>query len=122
MSTHNELQEVLLQLETEGWEAQHQGRGRAYYSSLLTDDALMVLPGAGLLQHEAALDAMDMPPWSWFKLRNPVVMTLGAEAAVLTYRVQARRDFASEYQAIVASTYVFNDEQWRLAMHQETVV
>ena len=116
MATHDEL----LQLETDGWEALHQGTGRTYYSSLLADDAVMLLPQVGLLSHDKALDGMDGQPWSWFQIRNPQTVELGPDAAVLHYRVQARRDFQSEYQALVASTYVRVDGAWRLAVHQQT--
>lgn len=122
MASLRELQEVLLAIETGGWEAQHQGQGRSYYGTLLAKDAVMVLPGVGLVNYEAALDAMDRPPWSWYKLRNPKVHLLNEGAAVLTYRVLARRDFAVEHQAIVGSTYVLVADEWKLALRQETVV
>jgi hypothetical protein len=116
MATHDEL----LQIETDGWEALHQGTGRRYYAALLTDDAVMLLPQVGLLSHDKALDGMDGQPWSWFQIRNPQTVGLGDDAAMLHYRVQARRDFQPEYQALIASTYVRVDGAWRLAVHQQT--
>jgi hypothetical protein len=118
MATHDEL----LRLETDGWEALHQGTGRAYYSGLLADDAGMLLPQVGLLSHDKALDGMEGQPWSWFQIRNPLTVELSDDAAVLHYRVQARRDFQEEYQALISSTYVRRDGRWRLALHQQTPV
>lgn len=117
-----ELREELLELETAGWDALKNGTGRRHYADLLTEDAVMLLPGVGLLSHDKALDGMDGQPWSWFQLRNPQVLRLGDDAAVLTYRAQARRDFQPEYQALMASTYVRRDGRWRLALHQQTPV
>lgn len=115
-----ELRETLSALETAGWEALKAGTGRRFYAEVLTPDAVMLLPQVGLLEHDRALDGMDGQPWSWFQLRNPQVVPLGDDAAVLTYRVQARRDFQPEYQALVSSTYVRRDGQWRMALHQQT--
>lgn len=120
MDVTDEVRDELLALETAGWEALHQGAGRRFYAGVLTPDAVMLLPQVGLLRHDAALEGMDGQPWSWFQIRNPQVVVLDAEAAVLTYRVQARRDFQPEYQALIASTYVRRDGAWRLALHQQT--
>ncbi len=116
MATHDDL----LRLETEGWEALSHGRGRAHYAALLTDDAVMLLPQVGLLSHDKALDGMDAQPWSWFQIRNPQTIELTDDSAMLHYRVQARRDFQPEYQALIASTYVRRDGTWKLAVHQQT--
>ena len=115
-----ELAQTLVDLETAGWEALSGGTGRRFYSGLLTEDAVMLLPQVGVLTHDQALDGMDAAPWSWFKIRNPQVVQLADDAAVLTYRVQARRDFQPEYQALVASTYVRRGGEWKLALHQQT--
>ena len=117
-----ELLDTLLEMETAGWEALKAGSGRRHYASVLTHDAVMLLPGVGLLSHDAALDGMDGQPWSWFQIRNPQVVALVDDAAVLTYRAQARRDFQPEYQALIASTYVRRDGEWKLALHQQTPV
>lgn len=116
----DELKDALLALETAGWNALKEGTGRRFYAGVLTDDAVMLLPQVGLLTHDKALDGMDGQPWSWFQIRNPQAVALGDDAAVLTYRVQARRDFQPEYQALIASTYVRRDGEWRLALHQQT--
>jgi hypothetical protein len=114
------LHDDLLRIETEGWEALSGGTGRRYYSALLTDDAVMLLPQVGVLSHDKALDGMDAQPWSWFQIRNPQTVELSPDSAVLHYRVQARRDFQSEYQALIASTYIRRDGEWKLAVHQQT--
>lgn len=116
MAIHDEL----LRLETEGWEALSQGTGRRFYSAVLAPDAVMLLPQVGVMTHDAALDAMDGAPWSWFQIRDPRTVELGADAAILHYRVQARRDFQPEYQALIGSTYVRRDGAWLLAVHQQT--
>jgi hypothetical protein len=43
------------------------------------------------------------------------VATVGASGG-------ARRDFDAEYQAVVSSTYVFDGDEWKLRVHQQTPV
>ena len=85
-----ELREELLELETAGWDALKNGTGRRHYADLLTEDAVMLLPGVGLLSHDKALDGMDGQPWSWFQLRNPQVLRLGDDAALWTRHLWIR--------------------------------
>lgn len=116
-----DVKEELLQLERDGWQAISDHRGADFYSSHLTEDALMVLPGDLVMDRQTALDSIDGPAtWEWFRLENERVVGLGEEAAALTYRVTAKRPDDEPYSALITSTYVRQGNSWLMAMHQQT--
>ncbi len=95
---------------------------RAFYGEVLAARVLMLLPGGMVLDDRAvALDSMSGAPWDTYALHDERVTELGADAAVVTYRVEAARD-GQPYEALVSSTYVTEDGAWRLAIHQQTPV
>jgi hypothetical protein len=117
-----DLDATLLGLEEAGWQSLVDGGGRAFYRSHLADGAVVLGPGFGVESGERALDRISGATWSWFRIRAPRAVRLGDDAAVLTYRIIARRDFDVEHQAIVSSTYVRVDGEWRLVVHHQTPV
>ena len=54
-------EEVLLELERQGWEALPSSQGGAYYREHLTDNALMAFP-FGVLTRAETIDAMESAP------------------------------------------------------------
>lgn len=118
-----DVREQLLQLERDGWQAISEQRGAEFYSSRLAVDALMVLPGAMVLDRQAALDSFDGPvTWDWFRIENDRIVSLGDDAAALTYRVTAQRPGSPAYSALITSTYVRRGGAWLMALHQQTPV
>lgn len=112
----------LLELEQAGWQSLVDGTGRAHYRELLGDGALVVKPGCGVVTGERALDQLSGDTCSWFRIRAPQVVALGDDAASITYRVIARRDFDHEYQAVATSVYRSFGGEWKLVVHQQTPV
>lgn len=117
-----ELAEVLVEMETAGWQALVDGGGRAWFRGVIDDPVVVIGAGFGVVTGEAALDRLADDTWSWFRIRAPQVSTITDDVAVLTYRVIARRDFDTEHQAVVSSTYRRVDDQWRLAVRHQTLV
>lgn len=120
------VEPLLIELEQAGWQSLVDGTGRTHFGGLLIDDVVVLMPGAGMVggiaTGDAALDALAGATWAWFRIRAPKVVRLDDTVAVVAYRVIARRDFDVEYQAVASSTYVFDGERWRLAVHQQTPV
>lgn len=110
-------------LERAGWEALSGAPPgpRAFYDRVLTDDAVMIVPGL-VLDRRAALESWDgVPPWMDYELVDPRMIGLGLDAAALTYVAVARRDGQAEpYRAVMTSVYVRGTSGWRLAIHQQT--
>jgi hypothetical protein len=114
------LLDLLLGLERAGWEALSSGRGGAYYSEHLTQNALMAFP-FGVMTREEAIDAMDSAsPWSMFEIHDPRVVALTADSGVLAYRAVAQRTGEAPYFALISSTFVRVRGAWKLAFHQQT--
>ena len=117
------LQQELLDLETDAWDAlTTPGEAARYYADILADDVLMLFPGGMVIDdRDTVVASMDAPPWSSFDITDARVLPLGMDAAVLAYRVHARRD-DRDYDALLNSTYVRDGDTWRLALHQQTPV
>ncbi len=117
--------ENLIDLERRGWTAMSSSKADAvaFYEPLLLHDATMVFPGAVRLSGKAEiLDAMDAQPWDSFVLSSPREMALSESARILCYSVTAQREGTEPYVALVSSTYVLRDGNWKLAFHQQTPV
>ena len=113
----------VLELERAGWEALSTG-GRApadFYGEVLDDDDLVfVFPGGLVLDDRAAIiESMSGPPWDEYTLSDERIVRLGADAAMVVYRAEARRGDL-RYEARCTSTYTRSDGRWRLRVHQQT--
>lgn len=114
----------LFELEHAAWEALSTSgdAATAFYKEVLADEVLVLLPGGLVIDDRArVIDSMSGDPWEHYELSDERVLTLGAGAAVITYRVSARRG-DTRYAALLSSTYVRDREEWRLVLHQQTPV
>lgn len=117
--------DTLIHLEQQGWEALAApgDAGKAFYSALLTDDAVMVFPGGLLVDgKEHILQSIGPQPWTSFHLDRLRVLPLSDEAAIVVYQVTAQRAGSTPYTALVSSAYAQRDGQWKLMLHQQTPV
>lgn len=115
-----ELAERLIALEHDGWQALVAGNGGAYHREHLTANAVMAFP-FGTLPREDALAAMEAaPPWKRFEIRDPQVVELGHDSGVVVYRVVAQRPGDEPYAAVVGSTFVRDNDGWKLDFHQQS--
>jgi hypothetical protein len=115
--SEQELLEALLRVD----EALAHGTGD-HYRQVLTDDAVVALPGMGLLDREAcaaALDASDATGWDSIEMHDARFIPLADGAVAIAYRFHGTRgDF--RYAALMTSTYVQREGEWKLALHQQT--
>jgi hypothetical protein len=119
MTRHDDL----VHLELEMWNAlATEGAAAPFYDDLLAKDVLMLLPGGTVIDDRAqVIDSMNGPPWSSFELADERVFDLTQDSAVVAYRATAVRG-GVEYTALFNSTYVLEDGDWHLAIHQQTPV
>ena len=113
----------LVKLEEQGWQALSSkgDAAKKFYGSLLTDDAIMVLPDGMLIEgREKILESMGTQPWKSFQIEDPQVISLSENAGVFMYRVTAQREGSEPYVAFISSTYVLNNGMWKLILHQQT--
>jgi len=89
------------------------------YRRVMRPDALFVLPGM-VLDAEGCARAMDVSPgWDGVALTEAQLLPVGADAAALVYTFEGRRG-QEVYRATMASTYVEDDGEARLVLHQQT--
>jgi hypothetical protein len=111
------LKEQLLQIER----ALGGGSGDAYREHL-TDDAVVVVPGAAITREQTAFAIDATPGWDEFEITDEKVVALTADTALLSYRWSSRRG-EETYEALMSSVYVRQAEgEWKLALHQQTPV
>jgi hypothetical protein len=114
--------EELLELERAGWEALSAGgdAAAAFYDRVLATEVLMLLPGGMVLVDRAAVvDSMRGDPWSSYEMFDERVIELSESCAVVAYRARATRG-GTEYSALITSTFVRTQGEWKLAVHQQT--
>jgi hypothetical protein len=112
---------ALRDLERASWDAlSTEGAAADFYARVLARHVRMLLPGGLVIDdRRQVLESMSGPPWSSYELDEVSVLPLGDAAAVVSYRGAATRD-GHEYRALFNSTYVREDGEWRLALHQQT--
>ena len=112
--------ELLVDLEHKGWQALSGDNGAEFYDAFLADEAMMVLP-MGILERDACIEAIaSAPPWKWFELTDVRVVVLTEESAIVAYTARAQREGQPEYAALMSTTYVLTDDEWLIALHQQT--
>ena len=120
MQQPESVSEELVALERRGWEALCTPGGADYYREHLADDALMAFP-FGVLDRQHSLEAMERAePWARFELDEPRVVQLGPDAGVVVYRASAQREGEEPFTAVMSSTFVRRNGDWKLAFHQQS--
>ena len=117
--------EALVELEERGWRALSTGQvgARAFYSSLLSHDVVMVFPGGLRLSgKENVLASIGAQPWNSYQLTDVQVLSLSKSGALVIYRVTAQREGGEPYGALASSLYVERQGRWVLAFHQQTPI
>jgi len=112
-----DLSDTLLQIER----ALGGGTGDTYRQHL-TDDAVVVVPGAAITREQCAYAIDATPGWDEFDITDERVVELTPDSALLTYRWSSRRGDET-YDALMSSVYVKQPSgEWKLALHQQTPV
>jgi hypothetical protein len=89
------------------------------YRRIMRPDALFVLPGM-VLDADGCARAMDVSPgWDGVALTDAQLLPVGDDAAAVVYTFEGRRG-QEVYRATMASTYIQNDGETRLVLHQQT--
>ena len=116
MSVHDEL----VALEREAIRHMVAGTAADFYRDILTDDALLVVPGA-ILDGPTFLEGLEgEPEMRTLELHDPRVIELGQDGAVLLYRAVATLPGGGTWTSMMNTTYVRRDGRWRVAYHQQT--
>ena len=119
-----DLLQTLLDLERAGWDSLCESRGDAYYGRIMTDDGVMVLANGEVMDRDAVVASLGQaPPWSTYELGEARLIAAGRDSAALVYRGTAHREPGEPaFTALMSSVYVRRDDEWRLALYQQTPI
>lgn len=89
------------------------------YRRLLTDDAVVIVPGTRLSKEECAAAVDASLGWDAITFAQRQVISIDDATALVTYRFDGTRGDI-RYSALAASLYVRREGAWRMALHQQT--
>jgi hypothetical protein len=120
----HDMEPTLIDLERQGWDSLCDSTGDAFYGSLMTEDALMVLSNGVVMDRDMVVAALaEAPPWRTYELSDVRLVRTGADSAALVYRGTAYRDGERpEFTGWMSSVYALRDNSWRLALYQQTAI
>ena len=99
---------------------------RQIYEARLGDAAVLVFPETGVMRKAAALEGIEQENragrrWADVALADVEAVAVTPDAALLTYRADARWEHESTIRSVLAtSLYVRRDRGWMLAFHQQS--
>lgn len=95
----------------------------AFFERNLTDDAMLIYPGAGNTYTKARCVATmgDHPPYLKYDLADPRIVHIGESTAVLTHRATVMHTADEKPKSVVVATVLVQQGGTRrLALHQWT--
>ncbi len=120
----SDLHAELLTLERRGWDSLCDSTGDEFYGRMMTDDAVMVLANGAVMDRATVVASLgEAAPWRSYEISESRLVSTGPESAALLYLGTARREADEpEFVARMSSVYVRLDDEWRLAVYQQTAV
>jgi hypothetical protein len=115
----DDLPARLLHEEHEGWQAIIARRAGEYYGRTMTRDALLVVPGNVVPRTDVGAFFEGLAPLDSYELHDPAVIRINDRSGILVYRLVTRRGEES-VESSAATTYVFLNGGWCLALHQQS--
>jgi hypothetical protein len=99
---------------------------RQTYDGRLEDHAVLVFPETGVMRKAAALEGIEQENrdgrrWADVAFADVEAVAVTPDAALLTYRADARWEHESTIRSVLAtSLYVRREPGWKLAFHQQS--
>jgi hypothetical protein len=115
------LQDELVPIERTLWT-----NNRHIYEERLVDTAVLVFPETGVMHKSAALEGIEQENragrrWADVAFADVEAVSVTPDAALLTYRADARWEHESTIRSVLAtSLYVRHERGWMLAFHQQS--
>ncbi len=115
---------ALLALERKGWDSLCDSTGDAFYGQVMTEDAVMVLANGEVMDRDTVVAALgEAPPWRTYDIRDDRLVPTGPGSAALVYRGTAYRESDEPaFISLMSSVYIQRNDEWRLALYQQTVI
>lgn len=91
------------------------------YEELMATECVMAFGPTGILRNDAIVESIRQAPrWSDVELLDRAEVHHGRDIAVLAYRAHGERITGPAYEAVCTSTYIRENDKWRIAQHQQT--
>lgn len=118
------MESALLTLERRGWDSLCDSTGDEFYGHMMTKDALMVLANGEVMDRDTVVTALGhAPPWRTYDIRDTRFVPVGADSVALVYRGIAYREAQEPaFLGLMSSVYLRQDDEWRLALYQQTAI
>lgn len=122
----NDTEKTLMALEEELWRANREGDAD-FYRHLLTDDALLVSRYSGVASKAVVVPMIEanQNPFLRTTLSEQRVRILSPTAALISYRA----DYTAlingsevDLAALATTVYIWDNDQWRVTLHQQTAL
>jgi len=116
-----ELENELVAIERRLWT-----NDASCYEDHLTEEALLAFAETGVITKSRAIEEIrrendEGRRWAEVRFSDVRAMNIGADSALLAYRVHARwAHEISSIAALASSTYVRRHDTWKLVFHQQT--
>lgn len=118
-SITDDLPARLLHEENSGWKAIVSGQGGAYFQREMTDDGLMIVPGAVITRDQVTAYFDQAMPWESYGIHQPAIIRLGDHAGIVVYKaIIGRGETVAEVN--ISTTYLFVSGGWRVAARQQS--
>lgn len=101
--------------------------GEDHFLTHVDEQCLLVFPQAGEMHgvHSRADVAATATPsnrWRDLKISHRQFLQVTEDVAIISYRADVTRVDGGPYAALIGSTYVRQEEGWKLAAHQHSPV
>lgn len=118
------IKDELLDLERQGWDSLCNSTGADFYGQIMTDNGVMILAHGFVFDRQQVIESLNAaPPWRKYEISEERLIPLGESAAVLVYRGTAWRNASMpDFLAWMATTYIHDNNQWKLASYQQTPI
>jgi hypothetical protein len=95
--------------------------GADVYRRHLADEALMVFPGMVLTKPQTVDAIANGRRWTSVSFADQRLVRFTRDTVALIYRASgSRAGQEPPYSALISSVYVMRDDEWRLALHQQS--
>jgi hypothetical protein len=112
----------LIQLEDAGWRSLCEQTGSAFYGSLMTENALMILANGSVMTRDQVVKALaHAPAWDSYSIDDPATVPISDGAFALTYKGSGESG-SLDFHGIMTSLYVRAGSDWKLALYQQTPI
>lgn len=116
------LEHLLLELSSVFRDAVSAGDS-AFLDAHMADDAVLVFGDRRYLKEEVVRTIGGHPPYREVRLRDPQVVRIGEDVAILTCRASGRRDgLPAPFENFESTAFVRSGGSWKLAFLQATPV